>query len=357
MAPDSLRRFLHMGGTLLLGALLLWVLSRMLLTWLLPFLAGFALASGMEPPVRFLTLRLRLPRWAASGLCTLSLTLLLTGGLGLLLWRLWREATDLLQDLPGLLSPLSAAGDLSAYWSRRLLVAAPPELRPMLQSGLEDLSEQAASLPARLSSFAAAQAAACLAALPQWGLGIFTTTLATYFSSASRPALLAFLWRQVPEGRREHVRTGLAHLRTTALGWLRAQGLLTLLTFSLLLAGLAALGVSAPLLPAAATALTDALPVLGAGLVLVPWAVLTALTGDLPLALGLLGMWGLLLTARGLLEPKLVGLHAGLPPLAALLAMYVGFHALGIPGMVFLPLALMFFKSLHDAGLLYLWKD
>ena len=357
MAPDPIRRFLHTGGTLLLSGLLLWALLRLLLTWFFPCQAGLALSAELERPVRFPTRRLCLPRWVAAGLCTLLLTLLLAGELGLLLWRLWQEAADLLKDLPGLLSPLSAAGDLSVYWTRRLLVAAPPELRPVLQSGLESLSEQAAALPARLSSLAAARAAACLSALPQWGLGLFTTALATYFSSAGRPALLAFLWLQVPEGHRETVLTSLSHLRTTALGWLRAQGMLTLLTFSLLLAGLFALGVGAPLLPAAVTALTDALPVLGAGLVLVPWAVLTILTGDLPLGLGLLGLWGLAMTARSLLEPKLVGLHAGLPPLAALLAMYVGFRTLGVPGMVFTPLTLMLIKSLHDAGILHLWED
>ena len=63
------------------------------------------------------------------------------------------------------------------------------------------------------------------------------------------------------------------------------------------------------------------------------------------------------MTARSLLEPKLVGLHAGLPPLAALLAMYVGFRTLGVPGMVFTPLTLMLIKSLHDAGILHLWED
>lgn len=357
MVPKPLYRFLQIGGAFLLCGLLLWVFSRLILTWFSPFLAGFLLAAMLEPLVLFLTRRLHLPRWVGSGLSTLLLALFLSGGLFLLLWRLWGEAEDLLRDLPGLLAPLSAAGTLSEHWSLRILTAAPPELRPLLQNGLAALSEQAAALPAQLSTAAADQAAAVFAALPRWGLGLFTTVLATYFSSAGRPALLAFLWRQVPEGRREDVRTGLLHLRNAALGWLRAQGLLTLLTFSLLLAGLFALGVESPLLPAAVTALTDALPVLGAGLVLFPWSVLTALSGDLPMGLGLLGLWGLVMTARSLLEPKLVGLHAGLPPLAALLAMYVGFQALGVVGMVLTPLALMLTKALHDAGLLHLWRD
>ena len=357
MAPDPIRRSLHTGGTLLLSGLLLWALLRLLLTWFFPFLAGLALSAGLERPVRFLTRRLCLPRWVAAGLCTLLLTLLLASGMGLQLCRPWQEAADLLKDLPGLLSPLSAAGDLSVYWTRRLLVAAPPELRPVLQSGLESLSEQAAALPARLSSLAAARAAACLSALPQWGLGLFTTVLAAGFTSAGRPALLAFLWRQVPPERRDSVRDGLGRLRTAAGGWLRAQGLLALSTFSLLALGLLLLGVPAPLLPAAATALTDALPVLGAGLVLAPWAVVALLAGDLPLGLGLLGLWGLAAAVRSLLEPRLVGRQAGLSPLAALAAMYVGFRALGVAGMILAPLGLTLAKALHDAGLLTLWRD
>ena len=48
--------------------------------------------------------------------------------------------------------------------------------------------------------------------------------------------------------------------------------------------------------------------------------------------------------------------QAGLPPLAALAAMYAGFRALGVAGMVLLPMALLFVKQLHDEGYVGLWK-
>ena len=43
-------------------------------------------------------------------------------------------------------------------------------------------------------------------------------------------------------------------------------------------------------------------------------------------------------------------------PLAALAAMYVGFCAFGVAGMVLCPMALLFVKQLHDSGWLRLWK-
>ena len=53
---------------------------------------------------------------------------------------------------------------------------------------------------------------------------------------------------------------------------------------------------------------------------------------------------------------KVMAAQAGLPPLAALAAMYAGFRALGVAGMILLPMALLFVKQLHDEGYVGLWK-
>lgn len=356
MVPDRFPQSLRLGGRLLLGGLLLWVFFRIVLSWTFPLLAGFCLSALLERPISGL-IRLGLPRWAAAGCCVVLLCLLLSGGLALLLWRLWREAERLYAQLPALLSALSAVGADAERWTARLLVAAPPDLRPALRSALGSITAQVSGLTGQFSAAAARQSAAVLADLPRIVLALFTTALAAYFSAAGYPALVSFLWRQIPEGRRSDVRAGLNRLRAAAAGWLRAQGLLALLTFVLLTAGFLLLGVETPVLPAAVTAVLDALPVLGAGLILLPWALVALLTGDLAAGLGLLGLWGVILGVRSLMEPRLVGRHAGLPPLAALAAMYIGLQAFGVPGMVLAPLALLLAKALQDAGLLTLWQD
>ena len=117
------------------------------------------------------------------------------------------------------------------------------------------------------------------------------------------------------------------------------------------------LRVDLALLLAAAIALVDALPIFGTGTVLIPWAVLELLAGNLRLALGLLALYLVVWLVRSLLEPRLLGARAGLPPLPALMAMYVGFRAFGVAGMVLAPLVLLLLKELHDAGFLRLWRD
>lgn len=92
------------------------------------------------------------------------------------------------------------------------------------------------------------------------------------------------------------------------------------------------------LLLAALIALVDALPVFGTGTVLLPWAAAELLAGRLGLALGLAALYGVVSVVRSVLEPKLVGEQTGLPPLGALAAMYAGFQAFGVAGMILAPL-------------------
>ena len=84
--------------------------------------------------------------------------------------------------------------------------------------------------------------------------------------------------------------------------------------------------------------LVDALPVLGTGTVLLPWSLVCLLSGDGGRALGLLGLYAVAALLRSILEPKIVGKHLGLDPLATLIAMYCGYRLWGIAGMLLLPM-------------------
>ena len=138
--------------------------------------------------------------------------------------------------------------------------------------------------------------------------------------------------------------------------WLRAETLLWLLTFAVLLTGLLLLRVEFALLLAFLISFVDLLPVLGTGTILLPWAAVAFLLGRGTFSIGLLVLQLILLLQRSILEPKLLAAQADLPPLAALLAMYLGFCSVGIAGMLLFPLLLLLLKQLHDAGCIRIWK-
>ena len=108
-----------------------------------------------------------------------------------------------------------------------------------------------------------------------------------------------------------------------------------------MLLGFWLLGERYSLLAAFLITLVDALPVFGTGTVLIPWALAELLLGSVPRGAALVILYLCTLTVRSITEPKLVAAQAGLPPIASLMAMYLGARAFGVAGMVLFPLLLL----------------
>ena len=138
--------------------------------------------------------------------------------------------------------------------------------------------------------------------------------------------------------------------------WLRSELILLLVTFSVLMAGFLWMKLDYALLAAVFLALVDALPVLGAGVILVPWSLLSFLMGNTPRALSLLALYGTASLIHSLLEPRLLAGQGNLPSIAVLAAMYLGYRFMGISGMLVFPLGLLLVKQLHDAGVIKAWR-
>ena len=98
--------------------------------------------------------------------------------------------------------------------------------------------------------------------------------------------------------------------------------------------------------PFGVTAAVDAVPLLGSGTVLLPWALVSFLSGAPVRAVGLLGIYATALLTRSSLEPRLLGRQLGLDPLAALMARYAGYRIWGFGGMILAPILTVTAKEL-----------
>jgi predicted PurR-regulated permease PerM len=92
----------------------------------------------------------------------------------------------------------------------------------------------------------------------------------------------------------------------------------------------------------------DALPVLGAGAVLIPWGLLSFLRGSTGDGVGLLLIYAVIAIARTTLEPRFLGKQMGLHPLLTLLSLYGGFRLFGVSGMILVPVGVMLCKQLYE---------
>ena len=356
MKKEILTRFLLLSASAAAACGIIYVTFRYLLRWLLPFLLALAISASLEPFILWCRKRLHLRRGFTAAVATIACVVLLGLGLFHLFSAMAQQATALLTQLPALLAEVPA---LLQHWQLRLLdfCAACPEplrgwsssLSAKLSSGsLQLLSEWSAALLAKLPSL--------VSILPELALAFVTTVLAVFYTSSRFPDIRAFLLRQLPQRYRSDARTVKQNVCLTMAKWLRAETLLWLLTFAVLLTGLLLLRVEFALLLAFLISFVDLLPVLGTGTILLPWAAVAFLLGRGTFSIGLLVLQLILLLQRSILEPKLLAAQADLPPLAALLAMYLGFCSVGIAGMLLFPLLLLLLKQLHDAGCIRIWK-
>lgn len=103
------------------------------------------------------------------------------------------------------------------------------------------------------------------------------------------------------------------------------------------------------------TALLDILPVFGTGTVLVPWALISFFNGNIGLGIGLLVIYGLITVIRQILEPRLVAMNVGLPPIVTLAGMYLGLQIFGVVGLFAVPITVVMVKVLNEEGIIHIW--
>ncbi len=103
------------------------------------------------------------------------------------------------------------------------------------------------------------------------------------------------------------------------------------------------------------TALFDILPVMGLGMVLIPWAIYCIIAGNYKLAIGLAIMYIIMTVIRHIIEPKLVSGAMSLPSALTLSVMYIGLKAFGAIGMFAFVIALYCVVAMEKEGIIHLF--
>lgn len=130
--------------------------------------------------------------------------------------------------------------------------------------------------------------------------------------------------------------------------YLKTQGILMIIVSGICIFGLWLLKSPYFLLAGILVGVLDGLPVIGAGMILIPWALLWLLKGNYKLALGYAALYLAVDIARQFLEPKLLGEKMGMHPAVMLAAVYGGFFLFGVAGFFLGPVAVMIMKGIWE---------
>lgn len=347
--PDNKHlRFLLKLLYAVLIALAIWLLFKYLFPWSLPFIIAFSLAALTNPLVSRLAKKTRLSRGASSALVTTAVLLLFFTVVTVIITQLLFELGELLVRLPDVIAELP---DLSAAVEEKLfghILAMPASVQAFLGGILSSIRDWLSTLPAIFSGWLVEAVSSFAAGIPNFFVFLITTCISTYFMSGSYNDIKAFIMRCIPKRFHRQVRSTKGTLQLSFFSWLRVQLILTLITFAELAVALLVIRVDYPLIMAAVTALVDLVPLLGTGIILIPWAIFSLMRGRAVEALSLVLLHILVNVARRVIEPKLLSEKLGLHPLVSLIAVYIGYKALGVVGMICLPFVIIMLKQLQE---------
>lgn len=337
--------------TVLAAFLAVWLTSRFLLPLLSPFLLGSLLALAADPMVRFLNQKLHVPRGISAGIgvgmafCILAVVFLLLCAFFV------RELGNLAGILPDLAETAQSGVSLLQSWLLSLTAHAPQGIRSLLQENISAVFSDGAALVNKALHFLLGLAGNLLSHIPDSALSLGTAIISGFMISAKLPRIKRWLLRRLPRERLRPIFESVKRMKSALFGWLTAQFKLMTMTMMILMLGFTILRIPYGPLWAAAIALVDALPVLGTGTILLPWAVICLLQQDSARAVGLVGTYVAASLTRSLLEPRLLGRHLGLDPLVTLMALYAGYKLWGVGGMILAPmLAVAAIQILPQSG-------
>lgn len=324
--------------------------GRPLLALCAPFVFALAAAALLNPLIKALQRALGWSRQLVSAALLLLLFALVGGGLALLAYAAVGQAVSLVQNWSGLLDSLQAALDQLESLFAQLLALAPPQLTQLAENAGGQLFQWLYQVvPDALASLGL-EAGERAMGLPSFLMALVIFIMATFLLTADYPYLRSRAVQHMDEG----LLRFLSQVRATALGafggYLKAEFLLSVGVFFILLAGFFLMGQPYGLLLSLGLAVMDFIPVIGAGTVMVPWAFVALFTRDFSNAAWLMGIWGVIALFRRVMEPKFVGDQTGLSPILSLVSIYVGMKLAGVLGMILGPVALLILLNLAGMG-------
>ena len=330
----------------LLSLLLIFILLKLSIFYI-PFLIGFIISLIIEPIIKKVTKKTGLARKTSAIIVLILLFTILISLIILGVVTLVSESSDLLSNINVYIEKIYNFVQKYITILQENEINLPNKFIEIIQNGA---MQALGTVTTYLTTFLK-NALQTVTKIPIAFIYITITILSTYFICADKFFILDQFEHHVPRAWAKKFGKHVREISATLGGYLKAEAIIIVISFFITLFGLiigkiAGLNIAYPLLSALGIAFVDALPILGAGTVMIPWAIISAINGDIAMALTLISLYIVIVIMRQLIEPKLVSKGIGIHPIFTLIAMYTGFRITGVIGLFLGPIILIILKNI-----------
>lgn len=340
MNRERIKFYSHLTVTALGVMLLAYIVLKYLFFAVLPFLIAWCVAFSVRRPAMKISKATHLPYKVVSLIFTVLITfgsiavavsaiIYAMGEAWGLLSRL-AESSALFDAFEGIVNKIS-----SLFGSDERADALAEKVTEALGGALSSLISTLLDGVARF-----------LGGVPRAFIFIVVTVVASVYFSLELDVINAFFKRHLPTRVSNWMVGFKNNFLKSILKYLRAYAILMLVTFIVMLFGFLTLGVGYPVLLSFIIALLDALPLIGVGTVLLPFAAYNLIFGSTRLGISLCILFIIHEGIRQFIEPRVVGKSLGIHPVVSLLILYLGYTFFGFFGLLLVPVASVVVNSI-----------
>lgn len=320
---------------------------------LAPFVAGLAIALVLKPLILFLTAKTGIDRKIIAGLVLILFYLMAFALLTSIGAAVVVQGREFAFRLPAFYrdNVEVALNNVFRYFIRTF-----PDLEGFIIQSVENITASLGAFVQTLSENALRGISSLATTVSVFFIKTLFMIISSFFFVFDGDRIMTFLMRQLTDNGRRIVTHSYMNGKKILVSYTKAYLILISITFVELSVGLSILRVPNAILFALLISFFDILPVLGAGGILIPWAVISLALGHVAFGFGILVLYVVITVVRQSLEPNIIGDQIGLHPIVILFCVFLGARFFGILGIFILPITVTIIKRLNDDKIIAVMK-
>ena len=315
---------------------------------LISFFMPLILATIVNPIVVFLENKIKIMRKHGSAIVIVLALLLVGSVIYMAIHALIVQIVLLVQDLPEVYGQVMLNLQESLNELHQKFHFIPGNLQQILDDNDDKINEFVFSFFDSLKTDSISAVGNFASSIIDIFVLVVLTLMISYFFVAKRDEIRGGIKKYMPQGIKNFWNMAMDTCLRALAGYIKACFQIMIIVFIilfvifggimhvyiLLLAGFLILRIHFAFLLAFLIAFLDFLPFLGTGIIITPWAIYCAITGEYVNVIILVVTYVICLLAHRLLEPKLVGDSVGMSPFATLISMFIGYRLIGMLGLI-----------------------
>jgi len=315
-----------------------YIVIKFLLPFIAPFVFGYLFSLLLSPFVNFLEKKFKAGRGLATAFVMIVFILIVGFIINLIAVNVSRQAQAFAEALPEYARQTNEAVLNFETRFNRFFELMPQNLRSFFNTAMENFEEGATNF---MSSALQMGGGGLIRTIPAALIGTLIWLVSSFFFTKDRYVIKNFMQKKTPDSVADGFEVSKEKMGEALKGYVKAQLTIMSIIAVIATAGLFAMRYPYALLVGIIIAFVDALPLFGSGLIIIPWAIISAISGDMTRMVSLLALYLAIILARQLLEPKILGNRLGVHPILMLLSIYVGLRLFGVLGIIAGPISVV----------------